>query len=164
MQGIFDEISQAGNLEQSIKFLSTFWFSLPTETLVFAKKVISEMPIVDIDWTSESFVESKSEPDESSLVYLLSSFRYYGNDEFKMSFGLLLKYLEKDKNSLGFIIRNLTNLYNFNPNDRRYAYYVQTHVVDTLIELMDSGRNYLFARLFILITEAFLQVEHRNHE
>src|SRR3990167_7634664 len=161
---IFDEFSKGKGVEASIEFLSTFWFALPTESLVFAARLIEEMPIVEVDWSSENFEESKHDPDKSSLVSLLTNFRYYGEQEFKMSFELLLKYLAKDKSSLGFVVRALLERYNFKPDDWRYGYYIQAHIIDTLIALMNTEENYLFSRLFILIANSFLKVEHREHQ
>jgi len=161
---IFDEFSEKKGVETSIEFLSTFWFALPTESLLFAANIIEEMPIVEVDWSSESFEESKDGPSKSSLVSLLTNFRYYGEQEFKMSFELLLKYLVKDKSSLGFVIRELLERYNFKPDDWRDAYFVQAHIIDTLISLMDRGENYLFSRLFILIANSFLKVKRREHQ
>lgn len=163
VKDIFDDFSQKEDLDKSIEFLNTFWFALPTESLVFAKKVISEMPRIEINWRNESFEGSKENLGKSSLVKLLGNFRFYGEAEFKMSFELLLKYLEKDKSSLGFIISNLSGLYNFKLDDRRYAYFVQAFIIDNLVELMDTGRNYLFTRLFLLTTNAFLKITHEEH-
>jgi len=163
VEGIFKEISNSGDFKSSIEFLNSFWFALPTEALVFANSLISEMPIVNDSWESEVFEEAKVDANEYSLVSLLSSFRNYGVDEFKMSFDLLLQYLSKSKESLGFVIKTLTDKYNFKPEDIRYGYYVQAHVVDTLIELNKNGDNYLFSRLFIVLAKSFLKVEHREH-
>ena len=161
---IFDEFSKNKGVESSVEFLSTFWFALPTESLVFSAKFIEGMPDVVVDWKNENFIESKDEPNKSSLVSLLTNFRYYGEQEFKMSFDLLLKYLVKDKSSLGFVIRALIERYNFKPGDWRYGYFIQTHIIDTLTRLMDRGENYLFSRLFISIANSFLKVEHNEHQ
>lgn len=64
---------------------------------------------------------------------------------------------------LGFIISNLSGLYNFRLDDRRYAYFVQTYIVDSLVELMDTGKNHLFTKLFLLTANAFLEVKHEEH-
>ena len=160
---IFEKYSENENVDKSIEFLSTFWFALPTEALIFSSKVINGMPDVDIDWKGENYEEAKSEADESSLISLLTSFRFYDEQEFKMSFELLLQYLAKSKVSLGFVIRALSERYNFKPNDCRYGYYVQSFIVDKLIEQMDKGENYLFSRLFILTASYLLKVEHREH-
>lgn len=163
VEGIFKEISNSGDLKSSIEFLNSFWFALPTETLIFANKLISEMPIVDESWEDEAFEEAKTDENDYSLVSLLSSFRNYGDDEFKMSFDLLLQYLSKSKESLGFIIKTLTDRYNFKPDDMRYGYYVQDYVVDTLVERIENGDNYLFSRVFIVLAKSFLKVEHSEH-
>lgn len=73
IEGTFKTISESGNVRSSIEFLNSFWFALPTETLIFAKKLISEMPCIEGSWENESFEEAKGEPAESSLVTLLSN-------------------------------------------------------------------------------------------
>ncbi|TOG20152.1 hypothetical protein CGJ07_18670, partial [Vibrio parahaemolyticus] len=60
--------------------------------------------------------------------------------------------------------RVLSERYNFKPNDYRYGYYVQSFIVDKLIEQLDKGENYLFSRLFILTASYLLKVEHREHQ
>jgi len=160
VKDIFKKYSESESVDKSIEFLSTFWFALPTEALVFSSRVISAMPDVDIDWKGENYEEAKNEADKSSLISLLTSFRFYGEQEFQMSFELLLKYLAKSKASLGFVIRALSERYNFKLNDCRYGYYVQSFIVDKLIEQLDKGENYLFSRLFILTASYLLKVEH----
>src|SRR5699024_5360222 len=75
VKDIFEKYSENENVDKSIEFLSTFWFALPTEALIFSSKVINGMPDVDIDWKGENYEEAKSEADKSSLISLLTSFR-----------------------------------------------------------------------------------------
>ncbi|MCG9734762.1 Mrp/NBP35 family ATP-binding protein, partial [Pseudoalteromonas shioyasakiensis] len=164
IKGIFKGIENSGDLNSSIEFLNSFWFALPTETLIFANTLISKMPIVVESWQDEAFEEAKIDDNEYSLVSLLSRFRNYSDDEFKMSFDLLLQYLLKSKGSLGFVIKTLTDSYNFKPDDMRYGYYVQAHVVDRLVERSEHGANYLFSRIFILLAKSFLKVEHTENK
>jgi hypothetical protein len=160
----FKVASKSGNIKSSVEFLNSFWFALPTETLIFAKKLIAEMPCIEDSWESESFEEAKGESAEMSLVTLLSNFRNHSDVEFKISFNLLLQYLSKSKESLGYIIKELTGKYSFKHNDWRYRYYIQAHVVDTLIEKSERGKNYLFSQLFILVAKSFLNIEHREYQ
>ena len=164
IQDIFNEFSRCKVSDDTIKFLNSFWFALPTESLIYAKNAIDELQAIDIDWENEVFEETKEELKDTSIIKLLSSFRYYGGNEFKISFGLLLKLLEKSQESLGCVIKELTEKYTFKSNDRRYGYFVQTHVVDTLIEQMNVGNNYLFTRLFILVAKFYLKVEYREYQ
>ncbi|CZJ19880.1 hypothetical protein ACX1FB_05860 [Legionella pneumophila] len=164
IQDIFNEISKCKVSDDAIKFLNSFWFALPTESLIYAKNAIYEMQPMEIDWEKEVFEETKEELKETSIIKLLSYFRYYGVDELKISFGLLLEFLEKSQESLGSIIKELIETYNFKSNDKRYGYFVQTHVIKTLIERMNDGGNYLFTRLFILVAKFYLKVEHREYQ
>ncbi|EQC52589.1 hypothetical protein M901_0017, partial [Bacteriovorax sp. DB6_IX] len=60
--------------------------------------------------------------------------------------------------------RLLSECYSFKPDDFRYGYYVQSFIVDMLIEKMENGENHLFSRLFILIANYLLKVEHQDHQ
>jgi hypothetical protein len=165
VQAIFKEIRTEQDNSNTLDFLNSFWFALPTESLNFVKDMIYNTPQVDIDWSSAVFQESKNgRDDDDSIVRLLSHFRYFSEHEFQISFGLLLMHLEKTKDSLGYVINELTENYNFNSNDWRYGYTIQKYVVDKLFEMMDDGSNYLFTRLFIYITKSYLAVEHRVHK
>ncbi|MCC5878305.1 MAG: DNA replication protein [Idiomarina sp.] len=164
IKDIFEMYSENESIDKSIEFLNTFWFALPTEALVYSSNTINNMPEVDIDWKNESYDESKSDAGKSSLVSLLTSFRFYDEHEFKISFELLLKYLVKSRTSLSSVIRALSGRYNFKPDDCRYGYYVQSFIVDKLVEQMENGENYLFSRLFILVANCLLKVEHREHQ
>ena len=161
---IFYKSYKNKDIEASVEFLNTFWFSLPTDSLSFAKKVIEEMPVIKIDWEKEDFEESKDRLRKSSLIKLLINFRYFDEKKFKNSFELLLKYLEKNKSSLGFVIQALLNQYDFKHDDCRYAYFLQNCIVDILVERMDNGKSYLHSRLFLLVANAFLKVKYRDHQ
>ncbi len=158
---IFRELSNDN--DESIEFLNTFWFALPTEALSFADRVISQIPVIEIDWSHESFDSANHDPEKSSLVELLGKFRYYDEEKFKKSFDLLLNYLEKDRASLEFVVRNLTEYYNIKTSDLRNGYVIQKYIVGKLIEKMDEGRSYLFTRLFILVAKDFLKTKLRDH-
>lgn len=165
VKDIFEELSKKNEgVDASIEFLSTFWFALPTESLVFVKNLIEGMDAPEIDWRKESFEESKDDYDKSSLISLLRSFRYYGEQEFQISFELLLKYLVKEKSSIGLVIRALLEHYSFKSDDWRRGYFVQVHIVDALIGLMDRGNNYLFSRLFMLVANSYLKTEFSEHK
>lgn len=164
IQGIFSKFSSNTNIDTSIEFLNTFWFALPTEALLFAESIIEEMPVIDVDWKSADFVESKNIPQKPSLVNLLSHFIFYGELEFKLSFELLVKYVAKDQSSLGVVIRALLETYNIKPDDWKYGYFAQAHIIDTLTILMKEKDGYLFSRLFILYSKSLLKIEHSEHK
>jgi len=161
---IFNEISLHKTENDALEFLNSFWFALPKESLLFAKKIIDNLPESNIDWTIETFEESKDESTETPLAKLLYNFSRFSENDFQMSFDLMLKHLEKSKNSLRHVVIALTNEYSFKPDDQKYGYAIQKHVVDKLTERMHGGSNYLFTRLFILVAKNFLKVEYRENQ
>ena len=164
IKDIYQEISENHRPSYIISFLKTFWYALPTEALKYSNKYIGLISDVKINWEKEKFSESKESFQEGSIVDLLSSFRSYKKEEFRLSFDLLLKYLERNKNALGGVIARLFNHYNFKHNDIRNDFYIQNHVINQLIVKSESGKNYLFSRLFILISNKFLKVKFTQHD
>ncbi|WP_187394286.1 hypothetical protein [Aeromonas veronii] len=164
IQGIFSNFSINNNTDTSIEFLNTFWFALPTETLLFAESTIEEMPEIEVDWENVDFVESKKSTQKPSLVDLLSHFRFYGELELKLSFELLAKYTAKNKTSIGVVIRALLETYTIKHSDWRHGYFVQANIIDTLTTLMSGKDGYLFSRLFILYSKSLLKIEHSEHK
>ena len=161
---IFKEMSSSNSEDECLEFLNSFWFALPTESLSFTKNIISSTPSVEIDWSNQSFDTSNGRDSKSSVVSLLSNFRYFSEREMQISFALMLQHLEKTKESLEHVISVLTENYSFKKDDWRYGYAIQKYVVDKLIEEMDSGSKYLLARLFILVAKSFLTIERREHQ
>lgn len=161
---LYKDIQANKSQDDVLQFLNSFWFVLPTESLLFSKGLVNGLECLKIDWELENFEASKNEAAETSIVNLLSKFRYFSESELKISFDLLLKYVEKSRPSLGLFIRELNETYNFKPDDWRYCYSVQKFVIDRLFEAMSSGENYLFSRLFIEASSNYLEVERSEHK
>lgn len=152
-----------GNQKHTLEFLDTFWFILPTEALSFARSIISQLPNNKTDWKHESFNKTNQYVSKTGIFELLVHFRFFGIEEFQISFGLLLNYLEKDKEVLPVIIKEFSETYNFKYSDYEYNYYVQDHIINTLIDKMDNGESYLFSMLFIAVSNEFLKFEYTDH-
>jgi hypothetical protein len=164
IQDVFKSISDLTNPKESLEFLNSFWFAFPTETLLFVSKLISRLACKETVWEDEVYESAKNDGNEYSVVTLLCNFRHYDDAEFKMSFELLLKYLEKSNESLGYIIKGLVERYNFKANDWRYGFNVQIHVIDTIIEKMKGKNDYLYSKLFIILAEEYLKIEHSEQQ
>lgn len=153
---------KADNQKHTLDFLNTFWFILPTEALVFANSMISQIPNNEIDWKNESFNKTNQHVSKTGIFELLVHFRFFGSEEFKMSFDLLLNYLEKDKEVLPILIKEFSESYNFKYSDYEYSYYAQDHIINTLIDKMDNGKSYLFSMLFIAVSNEFLKLKYED--
>lgn len=151
-----------GDQKHTLEFLNTFWFILPTEALSFASSMISQIPNNKIDWKHESFNKTNQHVSKTELFELLAHFRSFGIAEFQMSFGLLLNYLEKDKEVLPVIIKEFSERYNFKYEDCQRDYYAQVYIIDVLINRMNNGESYLFSMLFIAVSSEFLKLKYQD--
>lgn len=163
VKGLYEALRAERNTDEVISFLQTFWFALPTETLMYAKGIISDMPEMNVDWEAHAFERTKNSLEKSQLVELLTSFRYFREPEFHISVDLLFEYLTKEDSALGSVLACLEETYCFKQDDWKYRYSVQEHVISKLLHLMDAGRSYLFSRIFLVMSELFLKAEHREH-
>ena len=151
------------NQVDTLSFLISFWFALPTESLSYSKELIDSIGKEEIDWEKQSFEKKNNNSCKDQIISLLTSFRFYGESELNISLDLILNYIDKTSEPLDSVIHCLTETYNFKLNDLRYGYPVQKLVIDKLYERMDEGNSHLFTRLFILSAKEYLAVEHREH-
>jgi len=151
------------NQVDTLSFLNSFWFALPTESLSYSKELIDGVQEGDIDWGIQSFEKKNNNSCKDQIISLLTSFRFYGESELNISLDLILNYIERTSEPLDSVIHCLTETYNFKLNDHKYGYPVQKLVIYKLYDRMDEGNNYLFTRLFILAASEYLAVEHREH-
>ncbi|MFO3296906.1 ATP-binding protein, partial [Legionella pneumophila serogroup 1] len=161
---IFDELKQKGTESEVIEYLNTFWFVLPTESLLYAKHFVSSTKHINIEWNNESFEITKASLKDSSIISLLSNFRHYKNEEFITSLELLLLLLERNKGYLSDVIKVLVEQYSFEYDDWIRQYYIQEQVVELILNKIEGDNSYLYTRLFILIAKEFLKVEFHNHQ
>ncbi|MCP4493526.1 MAG: DNA replication protein [Gammaproteobacteria bacterium] len=151
------------NQVDTLSFLNSFWFALPTESLSYSKEIIDCIQEEEIDWEIQDFEKKNNNSCKDQIISLLTSFRFYGESELNISLDLILNYIKRTKDPLDSVIHCLTETYNFKLNDLKYGYPVQKLVIDKLYDRMDEGNNYLFTRLFILSAKEYLAVEHREH-
>lgn len=159
---IYDELLLSSTRDEILVFLDAFWFALPTNALTFTNKIIENTPKYSDGWEKATFEESKNST-EDLILSILCKLRYLGESELNISTNLICDYLEKSPDSLRQVIKLFTNDYAFKPDDWKYAYSIQSTLVDLLIERMSTKDGYLYSRLFILVAKSFLPVEHREH-
>lgn len=159
---IYDELLSSSTRDEILVFLDAFWFALPTNALTFTNEIIENAPKCSAGWEKATFEESKGSTDDL-ILSILCKLRYIGESELNISTNLICDYLEKFPDSLGQVVKLFANDYAFKPDDWKYAYSIQSILVDLLIERMITKDGYLYSRLFILVAKSFLPVEHREH-
>ncbi|MCP8686413.1 hypothetical protein [Marinobacterium sedimentorum] len=159
---IYEELLSSSNRDEILVFLDAFWFALPTNALTFTNEIIENTPKHSDGWEKVTFEESKSST-EDLILSILCKLRYIGESELNISTNLICDYLEKSPDLLGQVIKLFAGDYAFKPDDWKYAYSIQSTLVDLLIERMRTKDGYLYSRLFVLVAKSFLPVEHREH-
>lgn len=163
IQNYFEErIKKQQSQEEILIFLNTFWYAMPTTCLEYAKQLINHQEIQKENWECIVFPIKGEEASEESLIKLLSKFRCYRENEFKIAFDLILELVTKSSTFLEPVIYELINNFCFIEKDYKSGYVIQKIVIDTLYQKCKKGENYLFSRLFIIISEAFLANNHRD--
>ena len=161
IQSVFTEFSQSKTESETLEFLSTFWFVLPSQALLFSKKIIGDLPKLEINWEEQNFekLDNSSSSESIPVLNLLRRFRYWGESEVDISIALILDHLEKTERALEPVKDLFTNTYNVKPRDLDLGYCIQTKIINSLLERMCKGENYLFTRLFIFVSDIILKVE-----
>lgn len=164
VRGKFNDLKNKPEQEVIFILIDCFWFSIPTETLLFIKQSIDSLEKPIISWEDHSFKGSNSHAKEGSIVRILSHFRYYDEKEFEISFELMLKLLIHSKESLSYIIHELLKTYSYHLDDLSYGCAVQKHILEKLLDKTERGGSFLFSKLFLAISSHYLEVEYRRHE
>lgn len=146
--------------EEILIFLNNFWYAIPTTCLIYAKQLIDHQETQKENWECIEFPIKGKEAPEESLIKLLSKFRSYRENEFKIAFDLILELVTKSSTFLDSVIYELINEFGFKKEDYKSGNVIQKIVIDTLYQKCKKGKNYLFSRLFIIISDAFLEAEH----
>jgi len=159
---IYEELLSSSNRDEILVFLDTFWFALPTHALKFTKEIIENKSKYSDGWEKVTFEESKSNT-EDIILSILCKLRRFGESELNISTNLICDYLEKSPDLLGQVVKLFAGDYAFKPDDWKYSYSIQSTLIDSLIKRMSTKDSYLYSRLFIIVAESFLPVEHREH-
>lgn len=160
----WDQIKDYESIE-TLHLLEVFWFINLTRTLSHIQKVISKMvPTTlrkDVDLEEIKPETSLSSP---SILNLISYFEHVDDENFEIAVRLVLDLLEKNPNDVGKVLYVLADRFSFNGNSVNRGYSNQRIVTDVLWERADEGRNELFTRLYIGVSEQNLRTRYHVTE
>jgi hypothetical protein len=156
------EMEKTGDEEGLLSLIRTFWYVKRTDTLIYMKKKVEELPIELIDPAALDFkpIHDSRSP---SFLEILSFFRHVGGDEFRIALELILDYLSKQPKKLPNVLYLFIESLSFNHRDHLRRFSIQRAIVDVLWRRSIDGHN-LFSRLFLEVANKYLHTHFLTHE
>lgn len=166
IQKLWKEAELANNHEYLLSLAGFFWLLLPTETLVFLKKRLSNKSFLPAD------LSQLSQLDENKLnniqlepeIEILGAFRYASPDFQRTALEILLDCINIRPAYFLQVLHVLVDDFGFNRFSDQAGVGVQRMVVDTLLIRTDAGENELFSQLYIQVAERYLKTNFQTHE
>ena len=159
---VWERMEKAGNEEEFLFLMQTFWYMKRTDALLYIRKRIEELPLEPINPADLDF-KAVQDPKEPSLLGILGLFRYVEDDAFRTALELMLDYLMKQQKKLPHVLYLLTESLCFTHKDYLRGFSIQRAVVEVLWKRASDGHD-LFGRLFLSVAEKFLHTRFHTTE
>lgn len=159
---VWAELDEADDEEGLLQLLDVFWFTKPTETLLWIREHIEELDPNTVEIASITFKKGSKTPSSSSILSVLRSYASVEESEARIALDLLLRYLSKRPLETPLILRVLIDNYGFVPESHFRQFEVQRAVVDKVWRQAEGG-NPLFSRVFLTVARHYLGTHFENH-
>lgn len=149
--------------ENFLHLLDVFWFTRPTETLVWIKEKIDEIEAEAVEISKVSFVKGSNAINSPSILSILRQFVSADDmSSIQIALELLLCYVTKRPLETPCLLRVLIDDYGFSPTSYMRSFEIQRAVLDVVWSRVESGEN-LFSRMFLAIANEYLGTHfHQN--
>jgi hypothetical protein len=146
-----------------LHLIEVFWFLKQTDTLLYLQEIIEEAEQVEVDIAKLDF---KPKPDipHPSMLSVLAIFSHSDPNICRMALELLLSYLAKQPDKLAEGLHLLVDSFSFHHRSHFQAFYVQQTVIDVVWEADQNTSSLFFAKLFLAVSEKYLQVHFHTSE
>ena len=149
--------------ENFLHLLDVFWFTRPTEALVWIKEKIDEMKAETVEISKVSFIKVSNAITSPSILSILRQF--VSADEMssiQIALELLLCYATKRPLEIPCLLRVLIDDYGFRPTSYMRSFEIQRAVLDVIWSRVENGEK-LFFRIFLAIANEYLGTHfHQN--
>lgn len=146
-----------------LHLIEVFWFLKQTDTLLYLQKIIEEVEQVEVDIAKLDF---KPKPDipHPSILSVFAIFSHSDPNACRMALELLLSYLAKQPDKLAKGLHLLVDSFSFHHRSHFQGFYVQQTVIDVVWEAAQNANSLFFAKLFLAVSEKYLQVHFHTSE
>jgi hypothetical protein len=166
IQNLWGEAVTENNQEYLLSLAGFFWHLLPTETLIFIRKRLSNKEFLQADLAQLSQLDDNklNNIELETEIEILGAFRYAGPDFQRTALEILLDCINIRPADILQILHVLVDDFGFNRFSHQTGVGVQSLVVDALWARTNTGENELFSQLFIRVAEQYLKTNFQTHE
>lgn len=142
------------NWEDAQKFLSTFWFYVQDETLVYLLNHINNLSEVEVEEYSVHYETNDFSTDQNEILDLLGNFLRFPTTV-KNGLEVLFEFIRKRPQHLPEFIHKVRELLLFDRDDRREGFARQFDLFDLIIKGL-KGKDPLLTRVFFELAKTFI--------
>lgn len=166
VQKIWENSVLVNDDDNLLALAESFCHLLPTETLSFIQKRLSQPQFAPADFSQLEQLDANKLNNVSIIteLQLLGRFRYVTPDLLNVALELLLNYLDKRPAEILQVLHILVDDYGFDRFSNQTGVSIQQKVVDLLWERTAKGQNELYSRLFISVGGEYLKTHFQTHE
>jgi len=154
-------LEEAGPQDDLIALIQTFWFVRPTETLLYVRDSLRELPVVPVDVGALDFNKEDNRR-SAPLLDILGSF--YGGSHFATALELVLEVFARNPKSLPNVLHILRKDFGFKPTSSLLDFAPQREVVNRLWARTEGGQSILFSKLFLAVARHYLRTQFETTE
>ena len=166
VQKMWENLVLLNDDENLLALAESFWHLLPTATLSFVQKRLSQSQFAAADFSPLEQLDENKLNNVSIIteLQLLGRFRYETPDLRKVALELLLNYLDIRPAEILQVLHILVDDYGFDRFSNQTGVSIQQKVVDLLWEHTENGQNELYSRLFISVAGEYLKTHFQTNE
>lgn len=166
VQKMWENLVLLNDDENLLALAESFWHLLPTATLSFVQKRLSQSQFAAADFSQLEQLDENKLNNVSIIteLQLLGRFRYETPDLRKVALELLLNYLDIRPAEILQVLHILVDDYGFDHFTNQTGVSIQQKVVDLIWEHTENGQNELYSRLFISVAGEYLKTHFQTNE
>ncbi len=139
---------------KAYKFLDTFWFYLPDETLEYVYNITQALPITQVDNYNLTYENNAFSYNKNDVIELIGEFFRFQHN-LKDALQLAFEFARKSPKHLPELIHKVRENMTFDVDDERINFIRQTILFQILIDGLNANDK-LLSRVFYELAKTFL--------
>lgn len=145
---------------KSLKYLKDFWYYLPTESLVYINKLVSEQDSEYENFSFEEFKDNHLESYEDSIFEILINFQQI-QEKFTLSLQLLIKYGLSSELRFSKMLKAFSQSYSYGKFNYNSDYDIQVKLFEFLYN-KTTQNSIFYSKVILFIASKFLVASYES--